>query len=77
MPEALVPRVVSFSMCMKLNRHASPSCGQFSTDDIAGFLGLPPTFSGSMTVSSDAGVVVFNQERTSDNTGAVVPVHPR
>jgi hypothetical protein len=30
-----------------------------------------------MTFSSDAPVLMFNQERANDNTGATVPVHPR
>jgi N-acetylneuraminic acid mutarotase len=51
--------------------------GQFFTEDIAPFLTLPTGFVGSMTVRSDAPVIVLNQERTPDNRGAIVPVHPR
>jgi hypothetical protein len=51
--------------------------GQMFTDDIVGQLGLGMIFSGSMTFSSDAPVLMFNQERANDNTGATVPVHPR
>ena len=51
--------------------------GQLFTADIVGLLGLPPTFAGSLAVSSDAPVVVFNQELGADNNGAVIPVHSR
>ncbi len=51
--------------------------GQLLTEDIVGLLGLPPTFAGSLTVSSNAPVVVFNQELAADNTGAVIPVRSR
>jgi hypothetical protein len=50
--------------------------GQSFTDDIVMRLGLSPTFVGSMTITSDVPVLVFNQARTG-NTGAVVPVYPR
>ncbi len=51
--------------------------GQFFTEDIAPFLTLPAGFVGSMTVRSNVPVMVLNQERTPDNRGAIVPVHPR
>ncbi len=50
---------------------------QFFTDDIVGFLGLPPIFLGSMTINANVPVLIFNQERTESNTGFVVPVHSR
>jgi hypothetical protein len=49
--------------------------GEFFTEDIVGAVGLPPIFQGSMTITSDAPVLVYNQ-RSSGETGAVVPVFP-
>jgi subtilisin family serine protease len=51
--------------------------GQFFTDDLAGFLGLPPGFLGSLTINSNVPVLGLNLERTDSAGGFVAPIRPR
>jgi hypothetical protein len=51
--------------------------GQFFTDDLAGFLGLPPGFLGSLTLTSNVPVLGLNLERTDSAGGFVAPIRQR
>jgi len=51
--------------------------GQFFTDDLAGFLGLPSGFLGSLTLNSNVPVLGLNLERIGSAGGFAAPIHPR
>jgi hypothetical protein len=50
--------------------------GQYFTQDIVQSLGLPSTFLGWLSISSDNPVSIYNHRLMGD-TGAIVPFRPR
>jgi hypothetical protein len=48
--------------------------GQYSTEDLAKDMGLPPVFLGAVSIQSTAPVLIYNHRRTGQG-GSTVPAH--